>query len=81
MKIIVSTYGVLYDALCHGFVATRKLALCVFDEAHHCTKKHASNMIMQQFYKPAKSAKQPVFRSGITSIIDLFLGVAPMQKF
>jgi ERCC4-related helicase/dsRNA-specific ribonuclease len=62
MKIIVSTYGVLYDALCHGFVAMRKLSLCIFDEAHHCTKKHASNMIMQQFYKPAKSAKQPVPR-------------------
>ena len=62
MKIVVSTYGVLYDALCHGFVAMRKLSLCVFDEAHHCTKKHASNMIMQQFYRPAKSAGQPVPR-------------------
>jgi ERCC4-related helicase len=62
MEIIVSTYGVLYDALCHGFVAMRKLSLCIFDEAHHCTKKHASNMIMQQFYKPAKTTKQPVPR-------------------
>ena len=60
IQIVVSTYGVLYDALCHGFVAMRKLTLCVFDEAHHCTKKHASNMIMQQFYRPAKSAGQPV---------------------
>ncbi|KAI4720159.1 P-loop containing nucleoside triphosphate hydrolase protein [Aureobasidium sp. EXF-10727] len=58
MKIIVSTYGVLYDALCHGFVAMQRLSLCVFDEAHHCTKKHASNMIMQQFYRPAKAAGQ-----------------------
>lgn len=62
MEIIVSTYGVLYDALCHGFVAMRKLSLCILDEAHHCTKKHASNMIMQQFYKPAKTSKQPVPR-------------------
>ncbi|KAK6001187.1 hypothetical protein QM012_003270 [Aureobasidium pullulans] len=62
MKVIVSTYGVLYDALCHGFVAMRRLSLCVFDEAHHCTKKHASNMIMQQFYRPAKIAGQPVPR-------------------
>ncbi|KAH0026831.1 P-loop containing nucleoside triphosphate hydrolase protein, partial [Aureobasidium melanogenum] len=62
MKVIVSTYGVLYDALCHGFVAMRRLSLCVFDEAHHCTKKHASNMIMQQFYRPAKFADQPVPR-------------------
>jgi ERCC4-related helicase/dsRNA-specific ribonuclease len=62
MKIVISTYGVLYDALCHGFVAMKKLSLCVFDEAHHCTKRHASNMIMQQFYRPAKSAKQPVPR-------------------
>jgi ERCC4-related helicase len=62
MEIIVSTYGVLYDALYHGFFAMRKLSLCIFDEAHHCTKKHASNMIMQQFYKPAKTTKQPVPR-------------------
>jgi ERCC4-related helicase len=62
MEIIVSTYGVFYDALCHWFVAMRKLSLCIFDEAHHCTKKHASNMIMQQFYKPAKTSKQPVPR-------------------
>ncbi|KAI5206743.1 P-loop containing nucleoside triphosphate hydrolase protein [Aureobasidium subglaciale] len=62
MKIIISTYGVLYDALCHGFVAVRRLSLCVFDEAHHCTKKHASNMIMQQFYRPAKAARQTVPR-------------------
>ncbi|KAI5270206.1 P-loop containing nucleoside triphosphate hydrolase protein [Aureobasidium subglaciale] len=62
MKIITSTYGILYDALCHGFVAMRRLSLCVFDEAHHCTKKHASNMIMQQFYRPAKAAGQHVPR-------------------
>lgn len=62
MRIVISTYGVLYDALCHGFVNMRRLSLCVFDEAHHCTKKHASNMIMQQFYRPAKSAAQPVPR-------------------
>ncbi|KAL2026159.1 hypothetical protein VTO58DRAFT_103343 [Aureobasidium pullulans] len=62
IKIIISTYGVLYDALCHGFVAMKRLSLCVFDEAHHCTKKHASNMIMQQFYRPAKDAGQSVPR-------------------
>ncbi|KAH0360949.1 P-loop containing nucleoside triphosphate hydrolase protein, partial [Aureobasidium melanogenum] len=62
MKVIVSTYGILYDALCHGFVAMQRLSLCVFDEAHHCTKKHASNMIMQQFYRPAKPSGEPVPR-------------------
>lgn len=62
MKVIVSTYGVLYDALCHGFVTMRRLSLCVFDEAHHCTKKHASNMIMQDYYRPAKIKGGPVPR-------------------
>jgi ERCC4-related helicase/dsRNA-specific ribonuclease len=62
MKIIVSTYGVLYDALCHGFIAMQRLSLCIFDEAHHCTKKHASNMIMQHFYRPAKAAGSAVPR-------------------
>ncbi|KEQ65816.1 P-loop containing nucleoside triphosphate hydrolase protein [Aureobasidium melanogenum CBS 110374] len=62
MKVIVSTYGVLYDALCHGFVTMQRLSLCVFDEAHHCTKNHASNMIMKHFYRPAKDNGYPVPR-------------------
>jgi ERCC4-related helicase len=32
VKIVVSTYQVLLDALCHGFMLMDSLALIVFDE-------------------------------------------------
>lgn len=32
VRIIVSTYQVLYDALAHGFVTIDRLALIIFDE-------------------------------------------------
>lgn len=32
VKIVVSTYQILFDALSHGFVSMENLALIVFDE-------------------------------------------------
>lgn len=52
IRIVLSTHQVLLDALSHGFVGMQRLALLVFDEAHHCTRKHAANQIMQRFYLP-----------------------------
>ncbi|KAH0543885.1 hypothetical protein FGG08_001786 [Glutinoglossum americanum] len=53
VRVVVSTHQVLYDALMHGFVQLGKLALLVFDEAHHCVESHPANRIMQDFYHPA----------------------------
>ncbi|OQD72256.1 hypothetical protein PENPOL_c001G07256 [Penicillium polonicum] len=52
VRIVVSTYAVLADALGHGFVRMSRLALLIFDEAHHCTKRHPANKIMQNHYHP-----------------------------
>jgi ERCC4-related helicase len=52
VRIVLSTHQVLLDALSHGFVGMQRLALLVFDEAHHCTRRHAANQIMQHFYLP-----------------------------
>ncbi|CAG8877912.1 unnamed protein product [Penicillium nalgiovense] len=52
VRVVVSTYAVLADALSHGFVRMSRLALLVFDEAHHCTKRHPANKIMQNHYHP-----------------------------
>ncbi|RHZ69809.1 Dicer-like protein 2 [Aspergillus turcosus] len=51
-RVIVSTHAVLADALSHGFVKMSRLALIIFDEAHHCMRKHAANKIMRDFYHP-----------------------------
>ena len=58
INIVVCTHQVLLDALTHGFVQMEKIALLVFDEAHHCVRGHAANKIMQNFYH-AKKQKRP----------------------
>ncbi|RDK41124.1 hypothetical protein M752DRAFT_284613 [Aspergillus phoenicis ATCC 13157] len=61
IKIAVSTYQVLYDALTHGFVKLSQMSLLIFDEAHHCKKDHVANKIMQVHYH-----KQP--QSGVQNL-------------
>ncbi|KAK2462688.1 hypothetical protein APHAL10511_005304 [Amanita phalloides] len=50
-RIMVSTPQVLLDALRHGYIVMgRDINLIVFDEAHHASRSHPYNMIMQEFY-------------------------------
>ncbi|KAL4737329.1 ATP-dependent helicase dcl2 [Aspergillus similis] len=53
IQVLVSTPAVLLDAMTHGFVNISRLGLLIFDEAHHCIRKHPTNMIMRNFYHPA----------------------------
>lgn len=50
VRIVLSTHQVLLDALTHAFVRMNRLALLIFDEAHHCTLKHPAHQIMSDFY-------------------------------
>ncbi|KAL1954867.1 hypothetical protein VTO42DRAFT_509 [Malbranchea cinnamomea] len=50
MRIIVSTPQVLLDALTHAFVQLDRIALLVFDEAHHCTRSAPGRRILADFY-------------------------------
>lgn len=59
IRIVVSTSRILLDALVHGFVCISRIALLVFDEAHHCMRGHDTNRIMQEFYHVG-SAKDTV---------------------
>jgi ERCC4-related helicase/dsRNA-specific ribonuclease len=54
VHVVVGTPAVLVDALTHAFVYISDLSLCIFDEAHRCTKNHPMNMVLQDFYHPAK---------------------------
>ncbi|OGM48320.1 ATP-dependent helicase dcl2 [Aspergillus bombycis] len=51
-QVVVSTHAVLFEALTHGFVRMSQLGLLIFDEAHHCMRRHPANMIMFDFYHP-----------------------------
>ncbi len=55
---IVCTHQVLLDALIHGFVHIDKIALLVFDEAHHCVRGYPANKIMQNFYHAKRQERQ-----------------------
>jgi endoribonuclease Dicer len=49
-RIVVSTYGVLLNALRHGYIHLGDdIGLLVFDEAHHTADKHAYNHVMREF--------------------------------
>ncbi|KAJ5772613.1 hypothetical protein N7520_003142 [Penicillium odoratum] len=64
VRVVVSTHAVLADALSHGFVRMSQLSLIVFDEAHHCMRRHPANKIMQNHYHPTllKSGREAVPR-------------------
>ncbi|KAL3463565.1 hypothetical protein BJX64DRAFT_276446 [Aspergillus heterothallicus] len=53
VQVVLSTHAVLLDAMTHGFVRISQLGLIIFDEAHHCVRKHPANKIMRDFYHPA----------------------------
>ncbi|KAA8565230.1 hypothetical protein EYC84_010961 [Monilinia fructicola] len=55
VKIVVSSYQVLLDALTHGFVRMERLSLIIFDEAHNCLNKAPGAKIMTSFYHPNRS--------------------------
>ena len=57
INIVVCTHQVLLDALIHGFVQMDKIALLVFDEAHHCVRGHPANKILQNFYHAKKQER------------------------
>ncbi|KAG6039717.1 hypothetical protein E4U41_002156 [Claviceps citrina] len=60
VRIVVSTYQVLLDALCHSFVKMDRISLIVFDEAHNCSGKHPGSKIMTDFYHRRKESGLPV---------------------
>ncbi|KAF2639248.1 P-loop containing nucleoside triphosphate hydrolase protein [Massarina eburnea CBS 473.64] len=74
IRIVISTHQVLLDALTHGFVKMSTLALIIFDEAHHCTRRHPANTILAQFYIP-------YIHDGISQLPRILgLSASPVQK-
>jgi endoribonuclease Dicer len=50
------TAQVFLNALRHAVLDFRRIALLIFDEAHHATKDHPFNTIMREFYFPILQA-------------------------
>nr|ALJ83737.1 dicer like-protein 2 [Colletotrichum lindemuthianum]ALJ83741.1 dicer like-protein 2 [Colletotrichum lindemuthianum] len=60
VRIVVSTYQILLDALSHAFVPLQRLSLIVFDEAHNCIGKSPGSRIMNNFYHHYKRKGEQV---------------------
>ncbi|KAJ4307182.1 Dicer-like protein 2 [Collariella sp. IMI 366227] len=60
IRIVVSTYQILFDAVAHAFVPLSSLGLIVIDEAHNSVKMNAVARLMREHYSPAKAKGEPV---------------------
>ncbi|KAI1173067.1 RNase3 domain-containing protein [Nemania sp. FL0916] len=49
VRVVVSPYQILLDAITHAFVHIGRLGLIVFDEAHNCVGKHPGSKIMERY--------------------------------
>ncbi|KKZ62243.1 hypothetical protein EMCG_00410 [[Emmonsia] crescens] len=76
IRIVVSTPQVLLDAMTHAFVSMSRIALLVFDEAHHCVKDEVPNTLMRQFYH------KHLQKTGTTNDLPHILGLtaSPITK-
>ncbi|KAI1745424.1 RNase3 domain-containing protein [Xylaria scruposa] len=50
VRVVVSTYQILFDAISHAFVQFNRLCLIVFDEAHNCVGRHPGSKIMERYH-------------------------------
>ena len=59
-SMICMTPQVFLDSLRHAFVSLDEVDLIVFDECHNSKKNNPANLVMTEFYFPAKDAGNPV---------------------
>lgn len=50
IRIVISTYSVLHQALFNGFVRFDALTLLIFDEVHNCVGDNPGAQLMRDFY-------------------------------
>jgi ERCC4-related helicase len=60
IRVVVSTYQILFDAVSHGFVRLSSLCLIVIDEAHNCVRNNSVARLMKELYSRDKGAGVPV---------------------
>ncbi|KAI3317473.1 RNase3 domain-containing protein [Xylariaceae sp. AK1471] len=72
VRVVVSTYQILFDAISHAFVQLDRLSLIVFDEAHNCVGKHPGSKIMERYHMHKKN--------GISCPAILGLTASPIMR-
>lgn len=60
-SVLVLTPAIFNDALSRAFVTLEDVQLLVFDEAHHCRKRHTYAQIMAKYRATAPAARPRIF--------------------
>lgn len=68
--VVVCTPEILNQALSHSFIRMDQINLLIFDEAHHAKGNHPYAVIIQQFYRPARSSLRPRIFGMTASPVD-----------
>lgn len=76
--VTVLTPMLFYNILVTGFLQMSDISLLIFDECHHCTKKHPYSLIFTDFYYDLPILERPhIFGMTATPIISSI----KLQKF
>jgi hypothetical protein len=59
--VLVLTPSIFNDALSKAYISLKDIRLLVFDEAHHCRKRHVYAQIMEQYHRLDKNDRPRVF--------------------
>ncbi|KAG9094888.1 Dicer-like protein 1 [Ceratobasidium sp. UAMH 11750] len=82
-EVMVMTAQVFHDLLSHAHWHIGKVCLVIFDEAHHCNKKHVYAQIMKVHYNHCKPKDRPrifgMTASPIFNIRNPVLSLAHLQ--
>ncbi|KAI9264913.1 hypothetical protein BDA99DRAFT_536411 [Phascolomyces articulosus] len=74
--VCVMTAQIFLDTLRHGFIHMSQVNLIIFDECHHCTKRHPYNLIMQEHYQRCDREDRPkIFGMTASPIHKTSIGV------
>lgn len=60
-NVVVCTPAVLDSCLSHSYLKIDQISLLIFDEAHHCKKKHPYSNIIRDHYLGAKGRRPRIF--------------------
>ncbi|KAG9105154.1 Dicer-like protein 1, partial [Ceratobasidium sp. 392] len=80
-EVMVMTAQVFHDLLSHAHWNINKVCLIIFDEAHHCNKKHVYAQIMNVHYKHCKKQDRPrIFGMTASPIFNIRNPVQSLNK-
>jgi endoribonuclease Dicer len=61
ISVVVCTPAILDSCLMHSYLDMGKISLLIFDEAHHCKKRHPYSTIIRDYYLTCSGERPRIF--------------------